>query len=150
MCIAIPYSTAALIRLQCRAQLLHIDPSTSERVPSKREDRLSLDDTDTDAPRIVEPHPDERQVRLDTDRSFVLYPVGETLPRQRPRPPHLLTCARSLCRRHGRTGPPAERAARPDCRSIQEETEAALFPGASSRRNGKASVLTASAIKGIP
>lgn len=27
----------------------------------------------------VEPHPDERQVRLDTDRSFVIYPVGEPL-----------------------------------------------------------------------
>lgn len=23
-------------------------------------------------------HPDERQIKLDTDRSFVLYPVGET------------------------------------------------------------------------
>jgi hypothetical protein len=25
------------------------------------------------------PHPDERQITLDTDRSFVLYPVGERL-----------------------------------------------------------------------
>lgn len=26
------------------------------------------------------PHQDERQIRLDTDRSFVLYPVGDALP----------------------------------------------------------------------
>jgi hypothetical protein len=25
----------------------------------------------------LQPHPDERQVGLDTDRSFVVYPVGE-------------------------------------------------------------------------
>jgi len=25
----------------------------------------------------LEPHRDERQIRLDTDRSFVLYPVGD-------------------------------------------------------------------------
>jgi len=27
-----------------------------------------------------EPHRDERQIRLDTDRSFVLYPVGDAPP----------------------------------------------------------------------
>ena len=27
-----------------------------------------------------EPHQDERQIELDTDRSFVLYPVGEHFP----------------------------------------------------------------------
>lgn len=28
---------------------------------------------------IPTPHRDERQIRLDTDRSFVLYPVGEAM-----------------------------------------------------------------------
>ena len=29
-----------------------------------------------DDPSTKKPHPDERQVGLDTDRSFVMYPVG--------------------------------------------------------------------------
>ena len=28
----------------------------------------------------LEPHQDERQIRLDTDRSFLLYPVGDAPP----------------------------------------------------------------------
>lgn len=28
---------------------------------------------------VPTPHRDERQIRLDTDRSFVLYPVGEAM-----------------------------------------------------------------------
>lgn len=28
----------------------------------------------------TDPHPDERQIKLDTDRSFVLYPPGEVCP----------------------------------------------------------------------
>ena len=40
-------------------------------------------DAETEAGR-TEPHPDERQVRLDTDRSFVLYPVGEPSPARPP------------------------------------------------------------------
>ena len=39
----------------------------------------SENDHTSDAPPSVEEHTDERQIKLDTDRSFVLYPVGETL-----------------------------------------------------------------------
>lgn len=40
---------------------------------------------------IEEPHPDERQIQLDTDRSFVLYPVGEPLSIRNPWPQDLHT-----------------------------------------------------------
>lgn len=33
-------------------------------------------------------HPDERQIKLDTDRSFVIYPVGEKFPISRPSTVH--------------------------------------------------------------
>lgn len=63
-----------------RPQLLHLE------LPSGQDDTgaspLSINaenksDDNDDEPEQLIPHPDERQVRLDTDRSFVLYPVGE-------------------------------------------------------------------------
>ena len=53
-----------------------------ERTHDSAKTDLVVNDTgaDEDVPPVVEPHPDERQVRLDTDRSFVFYPVGETFP----------------------------------------------------------------------
>ena len=70
------------IRLPIRPQLLHAVPATHivhdiEGTQTESQTRskggTKIDDTTEPAP-----HPDERQVRLDTDRSFVLYPVGET------------------------------------------------------------------------
>ena len=49
----------------------------------KSDDELKLDpetpllDSDMDLDEWPE-HQDERQIKLDTDRSFVIYPVGET------------------------------------------------------------------------
>ena len=40
-----------------------------------REQQFSRSDPDEN----LEPHPDERQVGLDTDRSFVVYPVGDSI-----------------------------------------------------------------------
>lgn len=56
-----------------RTKLLHVEPPN---VSSSSEPDLTSA-LDGEKSRVVEPHPDERQVRLDTDRSFVLYPVGE-------------------------------------------------------------------------
>ena len=59
-----------------RTKLLHVQPL--QDVQGIDEPHVvSSEDEKTVMPAIVEPHPDERQVRLDTDRSFVLYPVGE-------------------------------------------------------------------------
>jgi hypothetical protein len=44
-----------------RPRLLHVDVNAPE---NQKE---------------LDPHQDERQIRLDTDRSFVLYPVGDAL-----------------------------------------------------------------------
>ncbi|KAG8803254.1 hypothetical protein FRC18_007349, partial [Serendipita sp. 400] len=44
-------------------------------VPTKRVQPEHSDEANTE----VEPHKDERQVGLDTDRSFVLYPVDKEL-----------------------------------------------------------------------
>ena len=58
--------------LHLRPRLVHLDeqsPRTSETTEqSEEEPQGELDGT---------PHSDERQIELDTDRSFVLYPVGE-------------------------------------------------------------------------
>ena len=42
-------------------------------VTASNKNKSEADEADT-------PHPDERQIELDTDRSFVLYPVGEPTP----------------------------------------------------------------------
>lgn len=49
-----------------------IHPTTAEAASSSEDAK----EKDTEPPM----HPDERQIRLDTDRSFVLYPAGD-LPR---------------------------------------------------------------------
>jgi hypothetical protein len=61
-----------------RPQLLGVSPAhihTAE-LPSTEN---KVDENDREE-LIPQPHRDERQIRLDTDRSFVLYPVGELLP----------------------------------------------------------------------
>jgi hypothetical protein len=47
-----------------RPKVLHAQPQSIPEV---------VDDDDRSSC-----HPDERQIKLDTERSFVLYPVGET------------------------------------------------------------------------
>lgn len=116
----------------CRAQLLHADvppeptPIDEEKAPADKEnDTLDLG-------QVVEPHPDERQVRLDTDRSFVLYPVGEPPLRPRAAPPCSHTPT-SCCRRYEGASAPAGRAVRPDCEGVSQTEEVELLPGASAR-----------------
>ncbi len=67
-----------------RPRLLDVDPNA---VKDRREStdisvwsEVSLDEilSDVEGDPEGEPHQDERQIELDTDRSFVLYPVGET------------------------------------------------------------------------
>jgi TBC1 domain family member 20 len=48
-----------------RPKLLHVDVNHDPFLANQKE---------------LDPHQDERQIRLDTDRSFVLYPVGDSLP----------------------------------------------------------------------
>ncbi|KAI0073116.1 hypothetical protein K474DRAFT_1666999 [Panus rudis PR-1116 ss-1] len=67
-----------------RTQLLNV------RLEQRKEGTGSEDTSST------EEHPDERQIRLDTDRSFVLYPVGET---RLPHRPSDLLLTIALCRR---------------------------------------------------
>ncbi|PSR76573.1 hypothetical protein PHLCEN_2v8331 [Hermanssonia centrifuga] len=72
-------------RINLWAQLLNVDPALRNIVS---------DDTELINPVIdgrhasvssedIDPHEDERQVRLDTDRSFVLYPVDDMKERER-------------------------------------------------------------------
>src|SRR6267154_739160 len=60
----------SVFELYLRPRLLHLD--------------LDLDRDVNQSPQNYqeehEPHQDERQIRLDTDRSFVLYPVGDAHP----------------------------------------------------------------------
>lgn len=63
------FSVLCLIDLNRRTQLLNI--TTSEGETKKLLDAVSIDGS---------PHHDERQIVLDTDRSFVLYPVGGKTP----------------------------------------------------------------------
>jgi hypothetical protein len=52
--------------LYLRPRLLHLDRDVNQSPQNYQEEH--------------EPHQDERQIRLDTDRSFVLYPVGDAHP----------------------------------------------------------------------
>ena len=58
---------SSFLNLLSRPRLLHVHMSTLE-IPEGQNEPDS------------EPHRDERQIRLDTDRSFVLYPVGDAPP----------------------------------------------------------------------
>ena len=81
--------------VEIRPRLLNVHtPLTSLHTNPRPPSDSNADTTSLDVPKNphahlldadVEPHPDERQVRLDTDRSFVLYPVGETAPAPRAR-----------------------------------------------------------------
>ncbi|EGO03968.1 hypothetical protein SERLA73DRAFT_69774 [Serpula lacrymans var. lacrymans S7.3] len=64
-------------RVSIWPKLLHVDTQSSNSPPgadisaSRDSDDAGEDTTSV----VVEPHEDERQIRLDTERSFVLYPV---------------------------------------------------------------------------
>ncbi|EKM58169.1 uncharacterized protein PHACADRAFT_182539 [Phanerochaete carnosa HHB-10118-sp] len=71
-------------RVELWKQLLNIEPQPFEQLAVKRgADAAPTDSLEKDLPQAVEPHQDERQVQLDTDRSFVLYPVGDMDERRR-------------------------------------------------------------------
>lgn len=53
------------LELYSRPRLLHVDPD------------LDVKQSPQNFNKEHDPHQDERQIRLDTDRSFVLYPVGD-------------------------------------------------------------------------
>ena len=57
----------------------HSTQTSSETSPIRHQDRSMNDSVSHVSSKATEcsPHPDEHQVQLDTDRSFVLYPVGE-------------------------------------------------------------------------
>ena len=59
-----------------RAELLHVEQTQDVSLLDELRSPL-VNEESPSVPPMIEPHPDERQVRLDTDRSFVLYPVGE-------------------------------------------------------------------------
>ena len=61
-----------------RSRILNVDPSIYLHALDDEDTRV--EDSSEDVKLVGEPHPDERQIQLDTDRSFVLYPVGEPLP----------------------------------------------------------------------
>ncbi len=67
-----------------RPQLVHVDPRQVQDRHEATDDSVWSDTTLEQALQesVPEenPHADERQIGLDTDRSFVLYPVGEHLP----------------------------------------------------------------------
>ena len=65
---AFTFRCGSLIRV-CRPKLLHV--SKEKAVHDKKASDTTLEDEKP-------PHQDERQIGLDTDRSFVLYPVGGT------------------------------------------------------------------------
>jgi hypothetical protein len=72
-------SLAPFPHLSSRPRLLHVDVNPTHFSDDQKEH---------------EPHQDERQIRLDTDRSFVLYPVGDVL--SEPTPLHFHP--RRICR----------------------------------------------------
>jgi hypothetical protein len=58
------------LELYFRPRLLHVDLDLNHDVNQSPQNHQEEH----------EPHQDERQIRLDTDRSFVLYPVGDAHP----------------------------------------------------------------------
>ena len=75
----IMYATL-FIEACCRPRLLHLEgpmfDDASSTMSSSLYSELGHDQHEND---VLEgaPHSDEHQIELDTDRSFVLYPVGE-------------------------------------------------------------------------
>lgn len=51
--------------------------SISKEAPIRTDSVASSPEKQADLPLVDTPHEDERQVGLDTNRSFVLYPVGK-------------------------------------------------------------------------
>lgn len=65
-----------------RPQLLHatpeLEPRRSEATSENEDAELSVDASVVSTRDGSSRHRDERQIQLDTERSFVLYPVGKT------------------------------------------------------------------------
>lgn len=76
-----------------RPKLLHVKPEELKKWPLATEGVPDDEEPpENDTSEEVVPHADERQIGLDTDRSFVLYPVGE--------PHSFLYSGRNLCSSH--------------------------------------------------
>ena len=69
---------ATLYPCKNRQLLLDAKPRRPTSTKSKEEyqEKAKQDSTES-SDEDLKPHPDERQVGLDTDRSFVVYPVGD-------------------------------------------------------------------------
>jgi hypothetical protein len=80
---SLPFRDHTTSLFKSRTESLSFSTSTSSENPSAYLHESSSDElspspkfsNDTD----LSPHPDEHQVQLDTNRSFVLYPIGEPL-----------------------------------------------------------------------
>ncbi|KAI0353911.1 hypothetical protein OH77DRAFT_1406209 [Trametes cingulata] len=72
-------------RIRIWPKLLHVDDEVIATRPAEAPHKLATDgETHEDGDAVEEkPHADERQIALDTDRSFVLYPVEETASREK-------------------------------------------------------------------
>ena len=86
---------------QNRPKLLHLDDrivgdrSATDSVAASSPDEQNAANEGGDGANEKErPHADERQIELDTDRSFVLYPVGEPTPFLPNVPSSLCSCRR--------------------------------------------------------
>jgi hypothetical protein len=71
----LPHSGCDYNFMTCRPKLLRVAPTCSEADESGGP---NVETTSTDAS-PAKAHRDERQIQLDTERSFVLYPAGERL-----------------------------------------------------------------------
>ena len=113
-----------------RSRILNVDPSIYLHTPNDEDTRV--EDSSDDVKLTGKPHPDERQIQLDTDRSFVLYPVGEPLPVSShcsEALTHLVTNSNLRSSNEG-TGKAAAGTIQLDCSSLSETAEVELLPGA--------------------
>ena len=113
-----------------RSRILNVDPSIYLHALDDEDTRV--EDSSEDVKLTGEPHPDERQIQLDTDRSFVLYPVGEPLPVSSHCPAvltHVVTNSNLRSSNEG-TGKTTTGTIQLDCSSLSEATEVELLPSA--------------------
>lgn len=112
-----------------RSRILNVDPSYLHTL---NDEDTRVEDSSEDVKLTGEPHPDERQIQLDTDRSFVLYPVGEPLPVSGHCPAvltHVVTNSNLRSSNEG-TGKTTTGTIQLDCSSLSETAEIELLPGA--------------------
>ena len=113
-----------------RSRILNVDPSIYLHTPNDEDTRV--EDFSDDVKLTGKPHPDERQIQLDTDRSFVLYPVGEPFPVSSHCPEALtrVVTNSNLGSSNEGTGKTTTGTIQLDCSSLSETTEVELLPGA--------------------